>query len=215
MVATGTPRANGLAERCFRIVGEALRSMSENESGSDWLKNLPVVQWNINSSRNRTTGHSPQELLLGFRPRNALGNVLANAIMDDIPREDINLAEIRDSAKERIHQIETRRVENHNETHKAPHKYEVGDLVLLRWEAPPTGSSRKMLPRYRGPYVVNQNLKNDRYEVTDTPTTQITSRPFKAIYPADRMKPFCSRFDIEQLLFGECQENTDDDDEKS
>lgn len=70
------------AERYFRVVGEALIAMSTNEKGTDWCKNLSIIQWIINSSRQRITGKTPQQLLFGYEPRNNMGNALIGAILD-------------------------------------------------------------------------------------------------------------------------------------
>lgn len=198
LVAAKTPRGNGQAERCFRVVGDSLKAMSENEDGKDWYKNLPTVQWYMNSSKNRITGHSPQELLFGFRPRNVLGNLLANAIMEDTCNDsNISVADLREATAKRVQQLESKQAKKHNDEHLKPHKYKEGDLVLVRWDAPATGSSRKMSHRFRGPYVVKKDLGRDRYEVTDTLTTQLTNKPFHSVYAADKMKPWGDRSVLE------------------
>uniref|UniRef100_A0A1B0DDY3 Uncharacterized protein n=1 Tax=Phlebotomus papatasi TaxID=29031 RepID=A0A1B0DDY3_PHLPP len=48
--------------------------------------------------------------------------------------------------------------------------------------------------KHRGPM-----LKADRYEVSDTPVTQITQKPFCANYPADRIKKWVTEEDLEEL----------------
>lgn len=74
-VAVATPRANGQIERVFKIVKDSLKCLSNSENGGDWDKHLRTVQWAINSSENRVTKETPHKLLMGYDPRNALGNV--------------------------------------------------------------------------------------------------------------------------------------------
>jgi hypothetical protein len=38
-----------------------------------------------------------------------------------------------------------------------------GDLVLVRAEIPATGESRKLYPKFKGPYEVVKPVGNDRY----------------------------------------------------
>lgn len=78
-VAAKTPRGNGQIERCFQYVTNALKCFSTDTDERDWDLNLPAVQWAMNTMKNRTTGESPQVLLLGYRPRNILSNKLLNA----------------------------------------------------------------------------------------------------------------------------------------
>lgn len=78
--------------------------------------------------------------------------------------------------------------ERYNASHKAPQSYKEGDLVLLRYEPPADGGSRKLMPRYRGPYVIDKVLDADRYVVKDTPATQVTQKAFESVYAADKIK---------------------------
>lgn len=46
-------------------------------------------------------------------------------------------------------------------------KYNVGDLVMVKDHIASTGYSRKLRPRYRGPYQITKILDKDRYVVED------------------------------------------------
>lgn len=39
---------------------------------------------------------------------------------------------------------------------RTPEKFQSGDLVLIRWNPPSTGVSRKLEPKYKGPYITMQ-----------------------------------------------------------
>nr|XP_022904744.1 probable E3 ubiquitin-protein ligase bre1 isoform X1 [Onthophagus taurus] len=75
--------------------------------------------------------------------------------------------------------------------YKQPRRYQEGDLVLIKREASATGQPRKMMPLYKGPYLVNEVLGNDRYHLVDVPGAQRTQRKFNSIFAADLMKPWC------------------------
>uniref|UniRef100_A0A1B0DKV5 Uncharacterized protein n=1 Tax=Phlebotomus papatasi TaxID=29031 RepID=A0A1B0DKV5_PHLPP len=71
--------------------------------------------------------------------------------------------------------------------------------------------------RVRGLIVPKCTLLNaDRYEVSDTPVTQITQKSFSAVYPADRIKKWVTEEDLDELdkLMGEDREESDYDDEE-
>lgn len=191
-VAAKTPRGNGQIEKCFQFATSALKCFSADKDERDWDLNLPAVQWAMNAMKNRTTGESPQMVLLGYRPRNILHNKLLHALRDetDLGSEVESLPDIRQRALERMTSAAEKQAERHNTTHKTPLSYSEGDLVLLRYEPPADGGSRKLMPRFRGPYVVDKVLGADRYVVKDTPATRVTQKPFESVYAADKMKPW-------------------------
>nr|XP_041632306.1 uncharacterized protein LOC121502671 [Drosophila kikkawai]XP_041633177.1 uncharacterized protein LOC121503111 [Drosophila kikkawai] len=67
-----------------------------------------------------------------------------------------------------------------------------GNLVVVENEPAATGESRKLEPRYRGPYIVVKVLGNDRYVIEDIPGIQITGRKYSSVYSSDKIKPWCS-----------------------
>jgi len=69
-----------------------------------------------------------------------------------------------------------------------PTKYQKGDLVLVKWEAPATGQSRKLEPKYKGPYQISRELRFDRYVVSDISGEQVGKRPFSSVVGFDRLK---------------------------
>lgn len=59
-------------------------------------------------------------------------------------------------------------------------QYAEGDLVLLRLTTVPNmGTSKKLLPKWRGPFRVNKVLENNRYEVIDIPGAVRSRIPYK------------------------------------
>uniref|UniRef100_A0A1B0D862 Uncharacterized protein n=1 Tax=Phlebotomus papatasi TaxID=29031 RepID=A0A1B0D862_PHLPP len=118
-----------------------------------------------------------------------------------------SIEELRDEAVRRINKSRLEVVKKHNETHRPPSRYEEGDLVLLKAEHPATGSSRKLLPRFRGPYVISKVLGADRYEVKDTESTQITRKPYCSVHSTERMKKWPN---LEDLTWEELDEDDAD-----
>ncbi|CAH1994471.1 unnamed protein product [Acanthoscelides obtectus] len=67
-------------------------------------------------------------------------------------------------------------------------KYLVDDVVMvLKTDAPCTGASRKLVPKYKGPFKVTKVLYNDRYEVVDL---RENYKRYKTVVAADKMKPW-------------------------
>lgn len=68
-VATGSPRANGQAERFNRIILPMLSKLSDKSSGRPWYLILAEVEYVLNNTINRTTGQSPSRIIFGLKQR--------------------------------------------------------------------------------------------------------------------------------------------------
>lgn len=231
MIAARTPRGNGQVERIFRVVGKAVPTMCSSD-GKDWDEHVKAIQWGINSLTNKSTGMSPSSLLLAYNPKSILGDNLLNALSkaEHSGEEDIPLSELRELAHARSTERRTLHAAKFNKTHKPPSTYEEGDLVLLKMEPQSTGESRKLHPRYKGPYRVNKVLSADRYETFNkkcssdhldfclyTSRYEVVdnekrkgARPFTSVYSADRMKHWCQLEDFEDDNGTESEPEDDD-----
>ena len=52
------------------------------------------------------------------------------------------------------------------------------------------GTNKKLIPKYRGPYIIKAILDNDRYVVGDIEGFQVTQIPFEGVMAPSRMKPW-------------------------
>lgn len=52
------------------------------------------------------------------------------------------------------------------------------------------GISRKLIPKFRGPYRVSKVLRNDRYLLEDVENFQQSRAPYKGVWSASNMKPW-------------------------
>lgn len=53
-----------------------------------------------------------------------------------------------------------------------------------------TGSNKKLIPKYKGPYIVKKVLDSDRYIITDIEGFQVTQLLYNDTVAADQIKPY-------------------------
>lgn len=78
----------------------------------------------------------------------------------------------------------------YDQKHYESPKYQVGDLVRVERQIPATGSSKKLIPKYQGPYRITKVYNLDRYQIEDTPLTRKGNRPYSNVIAVDKIKPW-------------------------
>lgn len=195
--AVATPRANGQIERYNRTILESLAASNHGMDEREWDSHVQKVQWSLNNTLNKSTGMSPSDVVFGRRTTNPSEGPILNAIQDitdstcnvDISTQGLETArdEIRDKAVDNITNNQMA-MKTHYDNHRAPTKiFQLGDLVMIpNHHLPATGKSKKLLPKFRGPFKISAVLKNDRYEISSIEGH--TKRKYKSIYSADALK---------------------------
>lgn len=190
--AVRTPRANGQVERVNQVVGRFLRTVTEDPR--KWDNDLQDLQWITNSQINKTNNCCPNDVVFRFKLRDRLQNKVLSVLQEssedehstqdsDVTLEDIAARADTEKAKWKI---------RFDSTHRQPRIYSEGDLVLVENIAPATGDSRKLEPKFKGPYVIQKVLDKDRYIVADIDDAPRTQRPFQSIFTSEKLKPWCT-----------------------
>jgi len=65
LTATATPRGNGQVERINAVVLNRLITVIDEEN--HWDRYVEQVRFVINNTTNRSTGHTPHQLLMNYR----------------------------------------------------------------------------------------------------------------------------------------------------
>jgi hypothetical protein len=109
-------------------------------------------------------GVSPSEALFGSKPRSVSEAILLNELQDELNRSD--LAQLRREIEARIGKDQMYQKQQFDQRRAKARIYQQGELVLVRkTDYPATGESRKLLPKFKGPYRVVAALPNDRYAI--------------------------------------------------
>lgn len=185
MNAVATPRANGQIERYNATILSALTATISDER--EWEKKLPQVQFAMNNTVNTTTGKTPSELLMGYRPRGVSDAPLTVEIQKDRPTTS-NLFESRKVASARTRVAQEKSKERYDRKRKTPKEYREGELVLVKKQRTGEGS-KKLLPHYKGPFKIVKTLPNDRYILEEIEGSHRSKRaPYKNVEAVDKLK---------------------------
>ena len=135
------PQTDGQAERMNRLVGEVLRHFVYADQ-TDWDELLPMVEFAINSSPNRSTGYTPFYLNYGREPRvpadllapagePAPAGASGSAAADEL---QARLRTALDRAKAALAIAKEKQAEYANRSRADAPEYQRGDWVLLSTE---------------------------------------------------------------------------------
>lgn len=185
LIAPGVPRANGQVE----VVNRSIRSMFAklaNTKGS-WQEVLVDVEFVLNNTINCSTGFTPSNLLFGINQKGRISDNL-RVFLETFQESNRDMGQKRELAAENIIKAQNYSKAYYDNKHKESSKYNVGDYVMLSNVDVTPGVNKKLIPKFKGPYVVDTVLDNDRYVVSDIPGFQVTSIPYRSTVAPCRMK---------------------------
>lgn len=190
--ATATPRANGQVERVNEMFLNSLRTKVNGENEQNWESNIREIQWTINSTASSVTNKTPQEMLFGYTPRSIYNNKLTLQLEDNnvvATRQNYveKTQENRDEASKNIKKHQEYSKQYFDARHKKPTEFSVNDLVMAKREVVSTGTSTKLQPKFKGPYLIIEKLHGDRYRVTDIAPVE-NKRKYTGVFPAEKLK---------------------------
>ncbi|RLU19946.1 hypothetical protein DMN91_008505 [Ooceraea biroi] len=169
-IATGSPQANGQAKRLNRTILPMLSKLSDKTSGS--------------------TGQTPSHLVFGLEQRGPNIDNLRELISTVNPPDTRDVQTLRNRAAETNAKLQRYQKKAFNTKHKAPRLYKPGELVMIRNYETTPGVSKKLVPKFRGPYEIKKTLGNDRYVVCDPPGFQNTQKSYEGVWEAKNIRPW-------------------------
>lgn len=215
-VATASAQANGQVERVNRVLKSALGKLSSPLNHADWSQKLSQIEYAINNSTHATTGETPSRLLFGINQRGGIVDELTEYLAEKNEGNGrAQLGKIRTEADEQIKRKQRYDEAKRREKCKRTRTFKVGENVVMRNVDTVIGSNKKLIPKFRGPYVIDKTLGNDRYVIKDINGCQLTQLPYDGVVEANKIRRWVTPREVgsEDCLTSESEEGTDEEEE--
>jgi hypothetical protein len=197
LISVRVPRANGQVERCLSTILERLIAIIPDETS--WDKYISQVLTSVNNTVNSTTRYTPHELFHGYQLRTQNETYLVHEIENNENNNETHnehIQRIRTEAERNI-QAHNAKIEEQTKNKKKPRQFSLNDIVYLPNVEPASGSSRKLKPRWKGPYRITACLQNDRYRIQEFDDRH---RKYNGVYSSENLKKYCIYFEPEDEL---------------
>ena len=158
------PEGNGVVERGNRTMGDSLRSLLLDSGEDEWDRLLPHIMRVFRATPHSSTGESPNFMMFGRELR------LPDQLVHETTAASIQSPVKYVIEKERLLQLAHELVRSDQrriltEDSEEPPLFKIGDSVLLLSKKKKKGESKKLQPRYVGPYTITQAWANHTYRV--------------------------------------------------
>jgi hypothetical protein len=151
------PQTDGQSERMNRVLEEFLRHYVSPQQG-DWDELLAMAEFAVNNSWNASTGQTPFYLNYGQHPLTPVSarvesNVPAAREFTERIEQAVSSAKTRLTAAQQ-------RYKSYADKRRRELEFAVGSRVLLntKYLKVPSPGTRKLLPRYAGPFPVLERI---------------------------------------------------------
>lgn len=156
-----------------------------------WDNILDKVEHTLNNTVHRAIGQHPSVMLFGVGQRGKVSDLLAESLSDTVfVRSQGNHQEIREKASERQRRLQDYNKSYVDERRRPPNRYSVDDYVMIKNFDSHAGVSKKLKPKFKGPYRVSKVLGNDRYVLEDIEGFQQSRNPYTGIWAVGNMRPW-------------------------
>ena len=163
------PQTDGQTERYNRVLEDCLRHYV-GPGQDDWDEYLAIAEFAINSSWQETVQSEPFRLVYGRMPHTPLSAQLAEArakAMRPVPAARALVHEIQEGiARARQCMLDAQtRLKARVDKHRKDESFAVGDEVLLHTVNLSLKGTKKLLPRWIGPFKVTEVINSVAYRL--------------------------------------------------
>ena len=162
------PQTNGLVERQNRTLVSMLRVYCSRYM-TDWDRYLPQVMGAYNSTQHSTTGVSPHMMLTGhekslpltfFYPEYEGKKTSPQVYVRDVIRRQ---QELNDLCRRNTQQAQAKQRKRFDKKAAGAKAYSVGDYVWVFQNVIPPKGTKKLLKKWRGPFMITEVHQEGRF----------------------------------------------------
>lgn len=155
------PCSNGTIERTHKIMKESIASLSDHTF--NWSHSLLCFKLHYNASKHSVTQFSPAELFLGRKLDIPLDVFSDPTFTETYNEYHKKLTESIEADRNEVIENEQQYFKQHEVYLKGKKikKFKLGDKVFIK----NLNQSGALMPKYKGPYVIERTFRNDNYLV--------------------------------------------------
>ena len=173
------PRTDGQSERSNQWLEQYLQFWVDHQQ-TNWHHYLPLAEFAHNLWKNKTTGKSPFEILMGYSPRAEIFDVTSS-----IPTIALQLRDWK-KAREEVQKLMIKAQKRWTKGKELEKKYMTGDQVWLEGRNLRIDRlSSKLAPKRYGPFKIGKVLSPITYQLILPPQWKIHD-----IFHADLLTPY-------------------------
>ena len=183
------PQTDGSSERAIQTMSQILRALIL-DYGANWVDQVPLIEFAMNSAVHGSTGHAPFELNYGWMPRMIRG-VDFGSSRDGVKRFVENINNVLDKTFDKLLTQRTRQAVESNKHRREGQAFKEGDWVLLSSKNINLrkGQSRKLFPKSLGPYkIIQAHPEVSTYKVKLPP--DLKARRIHDVFHENVLRPY-------------------------
>lgn len=188
LTATSSPQANGQVERVNRVLRPILSKLSSSIDHENWSTQLTKVEYALNNTIHASTKYSPSIMLFGVEQRGTVIDELTEFLENKNTTPCRNFEAIRHQVSENIHKSQQTNERLFLKKNNPAPVYSVGDYVVIKNTDTSTNTNKKLIAKFRDPYIIHKILPNDRYVVRDIEGYQVTKIPYDGVLESDKLR---------------------------
>ncbi|KAL3693385.1 hypothetical protein R1sor_007036 [Riccia sorocarpa] len=171
------PQTDGQTERANRTIEDMLRAFTMEEQ-ENWDNLLPLVEFAYNNCINSSTRTTPFFLMYGehpLTPTGLLGGGSSSSVSTKVEAVNQFVRRIQEGvAKAKLKlQIAQNRQKQYVDTRRRHMEFKVGEKVWLSTTNLKLIGSRKLNPRFIGPFTISRRIGMVAYELELPPTMKV------------------------------------------
>lgn len=178
------PQGNSVVERGNRTLGDSLRALLLGSAVDQWDDLLPQIMRVFRASPHSTTGETANFLMFGRETR-LPDQLLHNTDPSDYVAREQYASNLQTTLQEAHDLVRQRQLQVRYEDSEEPPLYKVGDQVMMVSRRQRKGVSKKLQPKFVGPYSVVEVWPNHTYRVQRNDRTSVENEVrLKAYVPS-------------------------------